>query len=125
MADGLEIEQRMLAIDENEVVAGGLGDARDVAGAPQPHRHAERDAAGLHLLLDRVCELVRGRHDATPILSSLEHGLFRSPVPTLGLVPGACFSESCDLRPPGRAAGRRPAPRTIARQATSRCAPRV
>jgi hypothetical protein len=33
MADGLEIEQRVLAIDENEVVAGGPGDARDVPGA--------------------------------------------------------------------------------------------
>ena len=67
VADGLEIEQRMLAIDENEVVAGRLGDAGDVAGTAQPHRHAERDATGAHALQNRVHDSIRG-HQLTPKL---------------------------------------------------------
>src|SRR6202171_6007596 len=95
MADALKIEHRMLAIDEKEVVASGLGDARDVAGAPQPHRHAERDPAGLHALLDRVRELVRVRHGATPILSCLEPGLFRSQATWPSGWPPASASNNC------------------------------
>ena len=64
VADGLEIEQRMLAIDEDEVVPGRLGDPRDIAGAREPHRHAERDLAGLHARLDRIHQLIRVRRHA-------------------------------------------------------------
>jgi hypothetical protein len=58
----------MLAIDEQEIVAGRFGDASDVAGTAQTHGHAERDIAGLHAPFDRVCEIVGFRHDAIPPL---------------------------------------------------------
>jgi hypothetical protein len=54
VANGLEIEQRMLAIDENEIMPSRLRDAGDIAGARQLHRHAERDLPGLHARFDRV-----------------------------------------------------------------------
>ncbi len=64
VADGFEIEQRMLAIDEDEIVPRRLGDAGDIARAREPHRHAERDLAGLHARLDRIDQLLRlRRHD--------------------------------------------------------------
>ena len=66
VADGLEIEQRMLAVDEDEIMPGRLGDARDIAGARQPHRHAERNLPGLHARLDRVHEPVRVRRHGVP-----------------------------------------------------------
>jgi hypothetical protein len=61
MTDGLEIEQRMLTIDKNKVVPGRLGNAGDIAGTPEPHRHSERNIAGLHARLHRVDESIRGR----------------------------------------------------------------
>lgn len=50
-----------LHVDEYEVVAGRLGDAGDLGGAAEPHRHAEGDAARGHTLLDRIDQL-HGRH---------------------------------------------------------------
>jgi hypothetical protein len=52
--DGLEVEDRVLRVDEDEVVARRLGDARDIGRAAESHGHAERDAARLHDLLDGV-----------------------------------------------------------------------
>src|SRR5581483_8783156 len=58
VADGLEVEQRVLAIDEEKVVARRFGDAGDIAGTPKPYRHAKCDVASLHTRLDRVGELM-------------------------------------------------------------------
>ena len=63
VADGLDIEKGMLAVDKDEVVAGRFGDAGDVAGSRKAHRHAERGAAGLHALTDWVCKFSCIRHD--------------------------------------------------------------
>ena len=46
--DGLHGEDRVLTIDEDEIVAGRLRDPRDVARAREPHVHPERHLAGLH-----------------------------------------------------------------------------
>ena len=47
-------EQRVLAVDENEIVPAGLGNARDIDRAHRAHVHAERDLAGLEKLLERI-----------------------------------------------------------------------
>ena len=77
VADGLEIEQRMLAVDKDEVVPCRLGNAGDIARARQPHRHAERDIACLHACLDRVNKPVRVRRHglAYAPLSSCDSGI--------------------------------------------------
>src|SRR5262245_29966895 len=46
----------MLRVDEDEFVAGGLGNARNVGGASKAHGHAERNAAGFERLLDGIGE---------------------------------------------------------------------
>src|SRR5215475_11971330 len=46
----------MLRVDEDEFVAGGLGDARNVGGSSKAHGHAERNAAGFERLLDGIGE---------------------------------------------------------------------
>ena len=56
----------MLPVDEDEIVPGGLGDARDVARARQPHDHAERDVARAHALFDGVLDFV-GLERITPL----------------------------------------------------------
>jgi hypothetical protein len=58
----------MLRVDEDEIVAGGLGDPGDVAGAPEPHVEAKGRVAGLHALLHRVGEGGRDwrRHQNLP-----------------------------------------------------------
>ena len=54
--DGLQGEDRVLAVDEDEVVAARLRDARDIARPPETHVHAERHLAGLHHLFQRIRE---------------------------------------------------------------------
>ena len=44
----------MLAVDEHEIVTGGLGDARDVAGARNTRNHAERNFVGLEEFFNRI-----------------------------------------------------------------------
>jgi len=58
----------MLGVDEDEVVPARFGDANHVAGARQPHDHAERHIAGLHARLHRIDELgeIRGGHSRSP-----------------------------------------------------------
>ena len=46
MADGLQVEQAVLDIDEQEVVPGGAGDAGDLGRAGHPHAEAEHGPAG-------------------------------------------------------------------------------
>jgi hypothetical protein len=52
--DGLPGEDSVLAVDEDEVMAARLRDARDVARAGQTHVHAERYLAGLHHLFEGI-----------------------------------------------------------------------
>src|SRR5262249_61726810 len=49
-------EDRVLSVDEDEVVAGRLRDARDIAGPREAHVHAERDPARLHHLFQWIRE---------------------------------------------------------------------
>src|ERR1700722_17849865 len=90
----------MPAIEKKEILPGRFGDAGNGARASKPHRHAERDIAGLQPLLDRMGEFVRCRHDASfrPILKLL-------------------------FKPPGRAADRRPVLQAVARLPAWSCAP--
>ena len=66
--DRLQREQRMLRVDEHEVMPARFGDADHVAGARQPHDHAERHRSGLHARLDRIDELgeIGGGHRLAP-----------------------------------------------------------
>ena len=59
LARGLERKARMLHIDIEAVEAGGLGDARDLDAAHEPHRHRGDDLAARELLLDVVAQDVR------------------------------------------------------------------
>jgi hypothetical protein len=56
MADCLQREQRVLHVDKDVIVPGGLGDPGDVAGARDAHIEAKRHLAGCHPFLDRVCQ---------------------------------------------------------------------
>jgi hypothetical protein len=49
----------MLPVNEDEVVPGRLGNARDIARARQPHDHAKRDVTRAHTLDDGVFEFDR------------------------------------------------------------------
>ena len=60
LRDRLDIEDRVLHVDEEEVVAGRLGDPRDLARARQPHAHAERGIAGLQTGFNGIDELGHG-----------------------------------------------------------------
>src|SRR5438445_693519 len=54
--DGLQAEDCVLAVDEDEVVAARLRDACDIARAREAHVHAERHLAGFHHLFQRIRE---------------------------------------------------------------------
>ena len=48
VADGLQRIERMLRVDEDEVVAAGFGDADDLAGPRQAQHHSQCQLARLH-----------------------------------------------------------------------------
>ena len=77
--DRLEREQRMLPVDEDEVVPGGLGDAGDIARARQPHDHAERHITRAHAFDDRVFQFCCSGHCQSSSVPSGRHPLVAVP----------------------------------------------
>ena len=60
LARGFQRKARMLHIDIEPVEAGGLGDARDLDAANEPHRHRRHDLAARELFLTVVAQNVAG-----------------------------------------------------------------
>lgn len=58
VADRLGIEQRVLQVDPDEVVAAGAGSPHDLARTRQPNGEAERRAACAHQLRKLVCHML-------------------------------------------------------------------
>ena len=59
---GVHRQRRMLQVDVEHVEARRLGDAGDLDGAAEPHRHRGHDLAAGELFLDVVAQDVAGRH---------------------------------------------------------------
>ena len=56
LTGGIEREARMLHVDIEAVETRGLGDARDLDAADQPHRHRGNDLAAGKLVLDVIAQ---------------------------------------------------------------------
>src|SRR5499427_5216300 len=68
LAAGVEREARMLDVDIERIEASGTGDAGDLHGAHEPHRHRRHHFVALELLLDIVAQDVAYRHGGPSLL---------------------------------------------------------
>ena len=73
VGDRLAGEDGMLAVDEDEVVAARLGDARDIAGARQADVHSERHLAGLHHLFQGIRQDRRVGNQGAPLFGLIRY----------------------------------------------------
>jgi hypothetical protein len=66
VADRLDVETGVLGVHENEIVAGRLGDAGDVARARKARQQAQRNFPGLEYFLQRMRRGNCISHDGSP-----------------------------------------------------------
>ncbi len=81
LAGGIEREARMLHIDIEAVETRGLGDARDLDAADEPHRHRGHNLAAGELVLDVITQNVVDLAAASDRLAStvfLKGGVLKS-----------------------------------------------